>query len=151
MPTLLADKVSGLVLAYSIIAALFHRARTGEGQQVEVPMADAMLAFLLVEHGSGAISRPARGPAGYQRILTPLRRLITGRVTIIISHHLATTTDVDHILYLDHGRIIETGTHAQLLARNGAYAHLYRTHHPTNPDRLPQTATTAANGTPTGS
>jgi crotonobetainyl-CoA:carnitine CoA-transferase CaiB-like acyl-CoA transferase len=43
MPTLLADKVSGLVLAYSIIAALFHRARTGEGQKVEVPMADAML------------------------------------------------------------------------------------------------------------
>jgi crotonobetainyl-CoA:carnitine CoA-transferase CaiB-like acyl-CoA transferase len=73
MPTLLADKVSGLVLAYSIIAALFHRARNGEGQKVEVPMADAMLAFLLVEHGSGAISRPARGPAGYQRILTPLR------------------------------------------------------------------------------
>ena len=58
MPTLLADKVSGLVLAYSIMAALFHRARTGEGQQVEVPMADAMLAFLLVEHGSGAT--PAR-------------------------------------------------------------------------------------------
>ena len=58
MPTLLADKVSGLVLAYSIIAALFHRARTGEGQKVEVPMADAMLAFLLVEHGSGAIPRP---------------------------------------------------------------------------------------------
>jgi crotonobetainyl-CoA:carnitine CoA-transferase CaiB-like acyl-CoA transferase len=70
MPTLLADKVSGLVLAYSIIAALFHRARTGEGQKVEVPMTDAMLAFLLVEHGNGAISRPARGPAGYQRILT---------------------------------------------------------------------------------
>jgi crotonobetainyl-CoA:carnitine CoA-transferase CaiB-like acyl-CoA transferase len=38
MPTLLADKVSGLVLAYSIIAAPFHRARTGEGQQVEVPI-----------------------------------------------------------------------------------------------------------------
>ena len=64
MPTLLADKVSGLVLAYSIIAALFHRARTGEGQKVEVPMADAMLAFLLVEHGSGAIPRPARGRPG---------------------------------------------------------------------------------------
>jgi crotonobetainyl-CoA:carnitine CoA-transferase CaiB-like acyl-CoA transferase len=73
VPTLLADKVSGLVLAYSIMAALFHRARTGEGQQVEVPMADAMLAFLLVEHGSGAISRPARYPARDQRILTPLR------------------------------------------------------------------------------
>jgi crotonobetainyl-CoA:carnitine CoA-transferase CaiB-like acyl-CoA transferase len=73
MPTLLADKVSGLVLAYAITAALFHRARTGEGQRVEVPMADAMLAFLLVEHGGGAIPRPTRGPAGYQRILTPLR------------------------------------------------------------------------------
>jgi crotonobetainyl-CoA:carnitine CoA-transferase CaiB-like acyl-CoA transferase len=67
MPTLLADKVSGLVLAYSIMAALFHRARTGEGQQVEVPMTDAMLAFLLVEHGGGAICRPTRGPAGYRR------------------------------------------------------------------------------------
>jgi crotonobetainyl-CoA:carnitine CoA-transferase CaiB-like acyl-CoA transferase len=64
MPTLLADKVSGLVLAYSIIAALFHRARTGEDQKVAVPMADAMLAFLLVEHGSGAISRPARARPG---------------------------------------------------------------------------------------
>ena len=73
MPTLVADKVSGLVLAYSIIAALFHRARTGEGQRVEVPMADAMLAFVLVEHGSGAIPRPPLGPPGYQRILTPLR------------------------------------------------------------------------------
>ena len=73
MPTLLADKVSGLVLACAILAALFHRARTGEGQRVEVPMTDAMLAFLLVEHGGGAIPRPARGPAGYQRILTPLR------------------------------------------------------------------------------
>jgi crotonobetainyl-CoA:carnitine CoA-transferase CaiB-like acyl-CoA transferase len=55
------------------MAALFHRARTGEGQQVEVPMADAMLAFLLVEHGGSAIPRPPRGPAGYQRILTPER------------------------------------------------------------------------------
>jgi crotonobetainyl-CoA:carnitine CoA-transferase CaiB-like acyl-CoA transferase len=73
MPTLLADKVSGLVLAYSIMAALVHRARTGEGQQVEVPMADAMRAFLLVEHGGAAIPQPPRGPAGYQRILTPLR------------------------------------------------------------------------------
>jgi len=73
MPTLLADKVCGLVLTYSIIAALFHRERTGQGQHVEVPMTDAMQAFLLVEHGSAAISRPPRGPAGYQRVLTPLR------------------------------------------------------------------------------
>jgi crotonobetainyl-CoA:carnitine CoA-transferase CaiB-like acyl-CoA transferase len=73
VPTLLADKVCGLVLAYSVIAALFHRERTGEGQHVEVPMTDAMLAFVLVEHGGAAISRPPRGPAGYRRVLTPLR------------------------------------------------------------------------------
>ncbi len=71
MPTLLADKVSGLVIAYAIIAALFHRERTGEGQRVEVPMTDAMTAFLLAEHGGSAIC--GRGPAGYPRILTPLR------------------------------------------------------------------------------
>ncbi len=71
MPTLLADKVSGLVIAYAVTAALFHRERTGEGQHVEVPMTDAMRAFLLAEHGSSAIC--GRGPAGYPRILTPLR------------------------------------------------------------------------------
>jgi len=73
VPMLLADKVSGLVAAYAVIAALFHRERTGEGQRVEVPMIDAMRAFVLVEHGASAISRPPRGPAGYPRILTPLR------------------------------------------------------------------------------
>jgi formyl-CoA transferase len=61
------------VIAYSIIAALFHRERTGAGQRVEVPMIDAMRAFTLVEHGGSAICRPPRGPAGYPRILTPLR------------------------------------------------------------------------------
>ncbi len=73
VPMLLADKVCGLVIAYATIAALFHRERTGQGQHVEVPMIDAMRAFTLVEHGGSAISRPTRGPAGYPRILTPLR------------------------------------------------------------------------------
>jgi len=71
MPTLLADKVSGLVVAYAILAALFHRERTGEGQFVEVPMTDALRAFLLAEHGGAAIW--GGGPPGYPRILTPLR------------------------------------------------------------------------------
>ncbi len=73
VPMLLADKVCGLVIAYAIIAALYHRERTGQGQRVEVPMIDAMRAFTLVEHGGSAIPRPPRGPAGYPRILTPLR------------------------------------------------------------------------------
>jgi crotonobetainyl-CoA:carnitine CoA-transferase CaiB-like acyl-CoA transferase len=71
IPMLLADKVIGLVVAYAIIAALFYRERTGRGQRVEVPMADAMRAFVLVEHGGAAIS--GNGSAGYPRVLTPLR------------------------------------------------------------------------------
>jgi crotonobetainyl-CoA:carnitine CoA-transferase CaiB-like acyl-CoA transferase len=73
VPMLLADKVCGLVISYAVIAALFHRERTGRGQRVEVPMIDAMRAFALVEHGGSAIPVPPRGPAGYPRILTPLR------------------------------------------------------------------------------
>jgi crotonobetainyl-CoA:carnitine CoA-transferase CaiB-like acyl-CoA transferase len=73
-PTLIADKVSGLTIVYSVIAALFHRERTGEGQRIEVPMVDAVSSFVLVEHGAGAIPEPPLTPAGYPRILTPNRR-----------------------------------------------------------------------------
>jgi crotonobetainyl-CoA:carnitine CoA-transferase CaiB-like acyl-CoA transferase len=74
LPTLVADKVAGLTIASSVLAALFHRSRTGEGQRVEVPMIDVMRAFVLVEHGAGAIAEPPNDVAGYRRILTPERR-----------------------------------------------------------------------------
>jgi crotonobetainyl-CoA:carnitine CoA-transferase CaiB-like acyl-CoA transferase len=74
MPTIFADKVAGLTIVYAVLAALLHRERTGEGQQIEVPMADTVSAFLLVEHGAAAIPQPPAGPPGYQRILTPERR-----------------------------------------------------------------------------
>jgi crotonobetainyl-CoA:carnitine CoA-transferase CaiB-like acyl-CoA transferase len=73
-PTILADKVSGLTMTYAILAALFERERSGTGQHLELPMVDALSAFLLVEHGAGAIGRPPQAPAGYGRILTPHRR-----------------------------------------------------------------------------
>ena len=73
-PTLIADKVCGLHIAYAVLAALFHRERTGEGQEVEVPMIDVMRAFALVEHGAGGITVPPVDRAGYRRILTPERR-----------------------------------------------------------------------------
>ena len=74
VPTIFADKVAGMTIAYAVLAALFHRERTGEGQQIEVPMVDAVKAFMLVEHGSGAIPQPAMDRAGYARLLTPERR-----------------------------------------------------------------------------
>ena len=73
-PTLIADKVCGLTIVYAVLAALYHRERTGEGQRLEVPMVDVMTAFMLVEHAAAATARPPQGPPGYQRILNPERR-----------------------------------------------------------------------------
>jgi crotonobetainyl-CoA:carnitine CoA-transferase CaiB-like acyl-CoA transferase len=73
-PTLIADKVCGLSIAYAVSAALVRRERTGRGDHIEVPMVDAMLAWMLVEHGASAIPQPPLGEAGYVRILSQHRR-----------------------------------------------------------------------------
>jgi crotonobetainyl-CoA:carnitine CoA-transferase CaiB-like acyl-CoA transferase len=72
LPSVIADKVAGLTAAYAIMAALVHRASSGEGQRVEVPMFNSVLAFNLVEHLAGAVEHGE--PAGYNRILTEHRR-----------------------------------------------------------------------------
>ena len=74
VPTLVADKVSGLTITYAVLAALLHRERTGEGQRVEVPMIDVLTAFTLVEHAGAATAVPPQGPPGYPRILNPERK-----------------------------------------------------------------------------
>ncbi|MGH3776801.1 MAG: ABC transporter ATP-binding protein [Pseudonocardiaceae bacterium] len=98
------------------------------GQRQRVAIARAMVRdapILLLDEPTTSLDAEAS-----ERILTPLRRLIAGRTTIIISHNLLTVTDADQILYLDHGRITETGTHTELLTNNNHYAHLYHLHHP---------------------
>ncbi|MDO8363079.1 MAG: CoA transferase [Actinomycetota bacterium] len=72
-PTILADKLSGLTIAYGVLAALHHRDRTGEGQRLEVPMVEAARAFVLAEHASAAVQVPPQGPAGLPRVLLPGR------------------------------------------------------------------------------
>jgi crotonobetainyl-CoA:carnitine CoA-transferase CaiB-like acyl-CoA transferase len=74
VPSIIADKVSGLTIVYTVLAALHHRDRTGEGQRVEVPMVPTMQAFMLVEHGADAIPQPPIGHAGYPRVLSADRR-----------------------------------------------------------------------------
>ncbi|MDB5418118.1 MAG: L-carnitine dehydratase/bile acid-inducible protein [Phenylobacterium sp.] len=74
LPTLVADKVCGLFLSQAVTAALLHRARTGEGQFVEVPMLECMTSFLLVEHMYDQTYDPPTGQWGYTRVVNPNRK-----------------------------------------------------------------------------
>jgi ABC-type multidrug transport system fused ATPase/permease subunit len=104
------------------------------GQCQRIAIARAMIReaplLILDEPTSGLDAESA------QRILGPLRRLMSGRTTIVITHNLLTVHEADTIVVLDDGGIVETGTHAELLARGGTYTDLYRLHEPPPPTPL---------------
>ncbi len=72
--SIMADKIAGMTALYATSMALFHRERTGEGQEVEVGMFEAMASFMLVEHANGMLFNPTIGPANYHRAVAPNRR-----------------------------------------------------------------------------
>ncbi|MDF0545377.1 CoA transferase [Sphingobium sp. H39-3-25] len=72
--TIIADKVAGLTGLYATMMALFHRERTGEGQEVEVSMFETMASFMLTEHASGMLFNPPLGQAHYHRVVARNRK-----------------------------------------------------------------------------
>jgi crotonobetainyl-CoA:carnitine CoA-transferase CaiB-like acyl-CoA transferase len=74
MPTVLCDKLAGQAIAYSVMAALFERERTGAGQQIEVPMFETTVEFAAIEHMSGFAFEPPLCKPGFNRLLNPARK-----------------------------------------------------------------------------
>jgi ATP-binding cassette subfamily B protein len=99
-------------------------ARLSGGQLQRLAIARAILrdspVLVLDEPTTGLDAMAAR------RVVRPLRRLMAGRTTIMITHDLNLAPDADRILVVDRGRIVETGRHEELLARGGAYSRLHR-------------------------
>jgi ATP-binding cassette subfamily B protein len=100
-----------------------NSARLSGGQLQRLAIARAILrdapVLVLDEPTTGLDAMAAR------RVIKPLRRLMQGRTTIMITHDLNLAPDADRILVVDRGRVVETGRHDELLARGGAYARLH--------------------------
>ena len=102
-----------------------HGARLSGGQRQRLAIARAMLKdapILLLDEATSALDNESE-----RQVQAALKRLMQGRTTLVIAHRLSTIVGADLICVMDRGRIVESGKHAQLLARGGLYARLYET------------------------
>lgn len=95
-----------------------------QGQRQLIGIARALLAnprILILDEATSSVDTRTEA-----LIQGALKTLLKGRTSIVIAHRLSTIREADQVLVLDHGQIVERGTHDELLAHNGRYAELYR-------------------------
>ena len=100
-----------------------HGVKLSGGQRQRISIARAMLKnapILLLDEATSALDSES------ERIVqNALATLMRGRTTLVIAHRLSTIVDADVIYFIEDGRVAEQGSHAELIAKNGAYARMY--------------------------
>ena len=93
------------------------------GQRQRLAIARALYKdapLLILDEATSALDSESE-----RQVQEALQRLMAGRTTLIVAHRLSTIEHADVVVVLDHGKLVESGSHAQLLARDGLYARLH--------------------------
>ena len=115
--------VKSLPLGYDTIAGERGSLLSG-GQRQRIAIARAIVrnpAILILDEATSALDQTTEAA-----INSTLRKIGAGRTVIAVTHRLASTADADKVVVLDRGKLVEAGTHAELLARKGVFNELWR-------------------------
>lgn len=121
-----AERIEALPRGYDSVVGEDADLSGGEAQRVSI--ARALLAdtpVLVLDEATAAVD-----PVSEAAIQDALGELARGRTVLVIAHRLSTVAGADLIAVMDEGRVVERGTHGELLARGGRYADLWRAQHP---------------------